>query len=83
MPPLEFGTCNQETKRWSKAGSVEIGNVHTLFNFRSGDGKQEMIMLQCDDETSVIKTADLGEKSLVQPGRMQVLHPESPKEMPG
>ena len=78
MPRLEFETYDKKTERWSKAGSLETDKPQTLLNFRPKDGKQEMILLECGDADSTIKTAELGEKSFVRPNRMQVLHPEGP-----
>lgn len=73
MPPLEFVTYNPENERWSKKGAVKPGEIHTLFNFRPEDRKQEMIILESGDAASTIRTAELGKGSFVQPGRMQVI----------
>lgn len=75
--PLEFERYDPEENRWTDRGEVKPDGCEVIIYLKSG-GTAEMLSLECspDDSQSSIKRQELGDKSFVKPGRMQVLHPE-------
>lgn len=77
MPPLEIERYNPEKNEWRKRGEVKPDAPQTMINLKP-DGTKEIIFLESalNGLESSIKRMELGDKSFVQPNKMQVLHTE-------